>query len=69
MRSALMAALKIEGNLPAEVKEYCHKALRRVSAEACAQAEPEGLEGTFGQLQTAILKKRIIKVFGVVWVG
>jgi len=55
--SALMAALKIENNLPVKIKKYCNKALRHVSARAAAQSITHGLDSTFAQLQKAIMKK------------
>ena len=63
--SALFAALKIENNLPARIKQYCNIALRNISARAAAQASicpSGGLERTFAQLQTAIAKKRKVKM-------
>ncbi|MCH7557149.1 MAG: WYL domain-containing protein, partial [Planctomycetes bacterium] len=59
--SALLAALKIENNLPAKIRQYCNKALKNISTKAGAQApvtHSAGLDKTFAQLQQAIVKKR-----------
>ena len=59
--SALLAALKIENNLPPKIRQYCTKALQNISTRAGAQApvrHSAGLDKTFAQLQQAIVKKR-----------
>ncbi len=59
--SVLLAALKIENNLPAKIRQYCNKALQNISTRAGAQApitHSAGLDKTFAQLQQAIVKKR-----------
>jgi len=64
-RSALLAALKIENNLPAEIRRYCQRALRSISARAAAQApmpSPAGLDNTFARLQNALTKKRKVRI-------
>jgi len=63
--SALLAALKIENNLPSRIRQYCNIALRNISARAGAQATIcplGGLERTFAQLQGAIAKKRKVNM-------
>ncbi len=59
--SALLAALKIENNLPAKSKQYCTTALQNISIRGGPQAlfrHSAGLDKTFAQLQQAIVKKR-----------
>ncbi len=59
--AALLAALKIENNLPPKVRKYCTTALQNISTRASAQApirHSAGLDKTFAQLQQAIVKKR-----------
>ena len=56
--SALLAALKIENNLPDKIRQYCNTALQNVSARLGAQAPTNLLDKTFAQLQKAIMKKR-----------
>ena len=56
--SALLATLKIENNLPANIRKYCNAALRHISTKAGAQAPMKLLDKTFAQLQKAIIKKR-----------
>jgi len=63
--SALLAALKIENNLPVGIRQYCNTALRSISTKASAQApllKPDGLDKTFAQLQQAIAKRRKVNI-------
>ena len=60
--SALLAALKIENNLPAKIRRYCNTALRNVSTRGTSQAPTELLDKTFAQLQRAIAEKYEVKL-------
>jgi len=63
--SALLAALKIENNLPVKIRQSCNTALRNISARATAQApilQEAGLDKTFSQLQKAIINKRKVNI-------
>ncbi len=63
--SALLAALKIENNLPVKIRQYCNAALKNISTRADAQApirHPGGLDKTFAQLQEAIAKRRKVNI-------
>jgi proteasome accessory factor B len=60
--SALLAALKIENNLPLKIRQYCNATLRNISARPQPQATTNLLDKTFGQLQKAIVEKRIIRI-------
>jgi len=60
--SALLAALKIENNLPAKIRQRCDAALRSISARAAAQAPMRELDKTFAQLQNAITKKQKVSM-------
>jgi proteasome accessory factor B len=60
--SALLAALKIENNLPAKIRQRCDAALRSISARAAAQAPMRELDKTFAQLQKAIAKKQKVSM-------
>jgi predicted DNA-binding transcriptional regulator YafY len=57
-KSALLAALKIENNLPVKIRQYCNSALQNISARADAQAPANFLDKTFAELQKAIVNKR-----------
>ena len=64
-RSALLAALKIENNLPAEIKQYCKTALRNISTGDNARApvrQNVQFDKVFAQLQEAIAKKRKVNI-------
>ncbi len=63
--SVLLAALKIENNLPAKIRRYCNKALQNISTRASAQAlvtDSAGFDKTFAQLQQSIVKKRKVNI-------
>jgi len=63
--SVLLAALKIENNLPARIRQYCNTALQNISTMPCAQApvtHSAGLDKTFAQLQQAIVKKHKVNI-------
>jgi proteasome accessory factor B len=64
-RSALLAALKIENNLPDKIKQYCKTALRNISTGVNAQApvrQNVQFDRIFTQLQEAIAKKRKVNI-------
>jgi proteasome accessory factor B len=60
--SALLAASKIENNLPAKIRQHCNRALRSISTRAAAQAPLRELDKTFAQLQEAIAKKQKVSM-------
>ena len=60
--SALLAALKIENNLPVKIRQYCDTALRNISTRTGAQAPMKTLDKTFAQLQKAITKSRRVNI-------
>jgi len=61
-RSALLAALKIENNLPAKIRQYCNLALQNISTISGAQAPTDILDRTFAELQKAIINKRKVNI-------
>jgi len=60
--SALLAALKIENNLPAKIRRHCEAALRSISWQSPAQAPMSELDKTFTQLQEAIARKQKVNI-------
>jgi len=60
--STLLAALKIENNLPAKLRQYCNTALRNISVQPVAQAPMKQLDRTFSQLQKALVQKRKVDI-------
>ncbi|RKY24390.1 MAG: WYL domain-containing protein [Planctomycetota bacterium] len=60
--SALLAALKIENNLPAKIRQYCNTALRNISTKVGSQAPMNLLDKTFTQLQKAITTKKKVNI-------
>lgn len=61
-KSTLLAALKIENNLPAKIRQYCNKALQNVSVKANPQVEIESLDKVFSQLLIAVQNKKIVNI-------
>ena len=64
-RSAMLAALKIENNLPPNIRRYCNIALKNISAVVGAQAPVEssgGLDAVFARLQNAITRRRMVNI-------
>jgi predicted DNA-binding transcriptional regulator YafY len=60
--SAILAALKIENNLPAKISRHCDAALRSISWQTTAQSPMKKLDKTFTQLQEAIAKKQKVNI-------
>ena len=64
-KSALLAALKIENNLPDKIKEYCKTALRNISTGANARtpvSQNARFDIIFARVQEAIVKKRKVNI-------
>jgi len=64
-RAALQAAVKIENNLPAEIRRRCSSILRNISARTDAQTsmrENGRFDKIFAQLQEAIANRRKVNV-------
>lgn len=60
--SALLAALKIENNLPAKLRKYCNTVLQNISIRGYPQAPANSLNKIFSQLQNAIARKRKVTI-------
>lgn len=56
------AAMKLQSNLPCEVKRYCNVALPNISINADPKAATDSLDKIFWQLLVAILRKHVIKI-------
>jgi predicted DNA-binding transcriptional regulator YafY len=61
-KSVLLAALKIENNLPVKIRQYCNSVLQNISAVPGAQAPINHLDKTFSELQKAIVNKRKMNI-------
>jgi proteasome accessory factor B len=61
-KSALMATLKIESNLPTKIKQCCGEILRSISTRSSAQASIGLLDKIFARLQDSITKKRKVNL-------
>lgn len=60
--SAVLAALKIENNLPAKIRQYCSTTLKSISSISHPQAPMNELDPTFAKLQKAIAKKNKVSL-------
>ncbi|MHC4677232.1 MAG: helix-turn-helix transcriptional regulator [Planctomycetota bacterium] len=64
-KSALLATLKIENNLPEQVRHYCSVALRNISAGSDGQEairQNARFDRIFAQLHDAIARKRKVEI-------
>jgi proteasome accessory factor B len=61
-KETLIGALKVENNLPVEIRQYCNALLRNISIKAGPEAEMESLDNIFQQLGDAILKKQVVRI-------
>jgi proteasome accessory factor B len=59
---AMLAALKIENNLPPEIKRYCNAVLENISVKPYPPTRAKFLDKIFYQLHEAVLKKRMVKI-------
>ncbi len=60
--SALLAGIKIENNLPDEIRSYCDATLDNITIRPDSHAPMEQLDNIFSALQLAIRHKRKIKI-------
>lgn len=60
--SLLLAALKVENNLPDKTRRYCNDALRNITIKPAPQAKIDSLDPIFAQLLEVILEKRIVSI-------
>ncbi|AQT67309.1 HTH domain protein [Anaerohalosphaera lusitana] len=60
--SALLAGIKIENNLPAEIKSYCNSSLENISIRPHNHAPMDQLDSVFAAIQRAIKAKRKLKM-------
>jgi proteasome accessory factor B len=60
--SALLAALKIENNLPVQIRQYCSTALLNISTRPAAHAPATQLDEIFAELQKAVHHRRKVKI-------
>ena len=60
--AALLAGMKIENNLPDQIQQYCNSALDNISIHPHSHVPMKQLDSVFSVLQSAIRKKRKIKM-------
>lgn len=60
--SALRAVLKIENNLPSDVKRFCNRALNSISIKSAPQARMDLLDKAFVRLIDAVVRKRMVRI-------
>ena len=57
-QAAILAAMKIENNLPIKLRKYCQQTLQNISTKTTAQTVNKQLTPVFECLQEAVSKKR-----------
>ncbi|KKK58323.1 hypothetical protein LCGC14_3045590, partial [marine sediment metagenome] len=60
--SALLGGLKIENNLPDEIRRYCNATLANISIRADSHAPMDLLDNIFARLQKAVRKRVLVKM-------
>lgn len=60
--SAMLAALKIENNLPIKIQKYCNTALKTISTKPGPQAPVSKLDTIFAELQKAVVNRKKIEL-------
>jgi len=58
----LHAAMRLENNLPAEIREFCNSSLRDISIRGNLKVQPGWGDGIFWRIQKAIIEKRILSI-------
>ena len=58
----VLAAMKIENNLPHEIKQYCNNALQNISVRPYPSVRTKVLDKLFHELREAIQKKRVVQI-------
>ncbi|MFH1614449.1 MAG: WYL domain-containing transcriptional regulator [Planctomycetota bacterium] len=61
--SALVAALKIENQMPAKLRQYCRLALDNISISTDIHAPTDSLDKYFSELQKASVKKTKVALY------
>ena len=60
--AALLAGLKVENNLPKNIRQYCNMSLANISIRPDAHAPMDHLDGVFARLQDASRKRRKVQM-------
>jgi len=58
----LIAAMKLENNLPGEIRQYCNAILRNIYIKTGREVEIDSFDKIFEQLEDAILKKQVVNM-------
>jgi proteasome accessory factor B len=59
-KETLIGAMKLESNLPGEIRQYCNAILRNIYIKTGPEAKIELFDRIFEQLEDAILKKQVV---------
>lgn len=60
--SALLAGLKVENNLPADIRQYCQSSLAKVTVASDQHASMKLLDNIYNIVQRAIRKKLMLQI-------
>lgn len=61
-KASLLAAIKIENNLPLSLRQYCRENLEKVSVKPSRSAGHDEIDQVFASIQKAISEKRFAKI-------
>jgi proteasome accessory factor B len=60
--SALLAALKIENNLPADIRQYCSSSLEKITIASQQHSSAKNFDNIYHVIQQSIRKKTILQI-------
>jgi len=61
-KAILLAAMKLENNLPVKIRHYCNDVLQNIFVRPEPQVKIDSLDKIFAQLLEAVLKKRVVTI-------
>ncbi|MEN6384304.1 MAG: WYL domain-containing transcriptional regulator [Phycisphaerales bacterium] len=60
--SALLAAMKIENNLPLDIRQYCSSSLAKITVSKEQHSSAKNLDSIYQTIQQAIRRKQILQI-------
>jgi predicted DNA-binding transcriptional regulator YafY len=60
--SAVLAGMKIENNLPVDIRQYCHSSLANITVARDQHSNVKQLDSTYNTIQQAIRKKTVLQI-------
>lgn len=63
VRYAARAMLKVQSNLPSQIRQYCHRALGKISMVTPRKTSEHKIDAIFDLLHGAILSNRVVRIY------